>query len=388
MEELEEYSEGYIGGAFHVRFTGGKAVGLLSITEDSLNFFTLTPSESSSAILPIDGLRVKTGGAGGNMIFISHPSLPDWTIYTSDQDILNDPILTSDAEIASQISVIRLAKKKSNLFIIMFLIITAGLIYSIFSLKETVCETLAKQIPVSWENQFGSTILYQFTTSNKMIENPKLSEMMNKIADPILKAIPDKRFDISIYISDDPQINAFALPGGHIVFYSGLLLAARSPEEIAGVLAHETAHVTRQHGIRHLIGTAGIFIMAKALFGDIEGLLGLIINQGTFLINQKYSRDYEREADDAGWDYLVNANVDPRGMLSFFETLKAHKKKSGQDTVEKISDTLSYLSTHPATAERIERLNEKLNQYEHDFPKAYEKLDFSPKEFMSQASEK
>jgi predicted Zn-dependent protease len=132
------------------------------------------------------------------------------------------------------------------------------------------------------------------------------------------------------------------------------LKAARRPEEVAGVLAHELAHVTQKHGFRKIIESAGLMATIQFLFGDASGMLGVITESSRYLLNQKFSRDFEREADDVGWDCLVVARIDPRGMIDFFKTLKLEQEKSNVPV-----DAVSFLSTHPPTKERIGRLEKK-----------------------------
>ncbi len=146
---------------------------------------------------------------------------------------------------------------------------------------------------------------------------------------------------------------------GHIVFHTGLLLFAESAEEVAGVLAHEAAHVTLQHGLRQLISSVGIYALVQAFLGNAEGLLAVIADNGAFLLTQKYSRDYERDADDKGWFYLVNANISPRGMIGFFSSLLEEQEKGTGKDIPGVENTLNFLSTHPTTKERIEHLQEK-----------------------------
>ena len=180
--------------------------------------------------------------------------------------------------------------------------------------------------------------------------------MLEQFTSPFLSRIPEKRYQFKLHIVKNPEINAFALPGGHIVFHSGLILNAKSPEEVIGVLAHETAHVIQQHGLRSLIASTGIFVLAQAFLGDASSLLAVIADKGVFLLTQKYSRDYEREADDKGWEYLIRANINPYGMISFFNMLMENQEKG---ILKHIEGSLNILSTHPATEERIDYLQEK-----------------------------
>ncbi|MFW6236744.1 MAG: M48 family metalloprotease, partial [Desulfovibrionales bacterium] len=98
------------------------------------------------------------------------------------------------------------------------------------------------------------------------------------ITDPVFQGIPETEYDFRVYLARNPEINAFALPGGIIVLNSGLILSATGPDQVAGVLAHEAAHVTLRHGLRQIIGTVGLFALVQALFGDATGLMAVLID--------------------------------------------------------------------------------------------------------------
>ncbi len=338
----------YNGGAFYNGADGDRAFGKIIISLNYLHF----EGETFRSELPLQGIVIKTGGANNRMIFFSHHSIPDCTIFSSDQAILNDKNLKSYSDVIRQIAPIQKGKKEAQIIIIAVMILLAGMIYGIFKLKEPVCSGIAKQIPVSWEEKFGDMIFSQLKSGKQVIDDPEIKDMLEKFTGPLLNRIPEKRYNFKVHIIKDPAINAFALPGGHILFYTGLILNAKSPEEVIGVLAHEAAHVTFQHGLRSLISSTGIFIIAQAFFGDASSLLAVIADKGLFLLTRKYSRDYEREADDKGWDYLIHANINPYGMISFFNILLESQEKG-------ILKDIDILSTHPATEERIEHLQKK-----------------------------
>jgi predicted Zn-dependent protease len=342
----------YTGGAFYNRAEGIRAFGKITVSPNELLF---EGGEFRTA-LPLQGLAVKAGGAGDRMIFFSHSGIPDCTIFTSDHAVLNDGNLRLYADMIRQTALIRKNKKNARIFIIAVMVLLTGMIYGIFKLKEPVCDGIAKQIPASWEEKFGDMVLSRLKSGKQTVDDPEIKNMLEQFTSPFLSRIPEKRYQLKLHIVKDPEINAFALPGGHIVFHTGLILNAKSPEELLGVLAHETAHVALQHGLRSLIASSGIFILAQAFFGDTSGLLAVIADKGLFLLTQKYSRDYEREADDKGWEYLVHANINPYGMIAFFNTLAESQEKG---ILKHIEGSLNILSTHPATEERIDYLQEK-----------------------------
>jgi len=104
--------------------------------------------------------------------------------------------------------------------------------------------------------------------------------------------------------------------------------------------------------LRKTIESLGLVLVLQSLFGDTSGILAMASQSSELLLQQKFSRDFEREADDVGWRYLVTAKIDPRGMIDFFRKLEKEAAKTG-------SAQLTLLATHPATAARIERLEGK-----------------------------
>jgi len=106
-----------------------------------------------------------------------------------------------------------------------------------------------------------------------------------------------------------------------------------------------------------------LYLVIQTFFGDLSGLAGAIVNNSAFLIDRKFSRDFEREADETGWNYLVQAKVNPRGMIEFFKKLSDEEiERSGKDPLNGVANSMAFLSTHPATKERVEHLEAKWKQ--------------------------
>ena len=154
-------------------------------------------------------------------------------------------------------------------------------------------------------------------------------------------------------MTDSPDVNAFALPGGYIFVNYGLIEKAATPEEVAGVLAHEIQHVLKRHGLKNVVGRAGLGLILGLLLGDLEGLGGLIIGASSELAALSFSREQEEEADALGLELLYAANIDPSGLPSFFEKLSAEQESKG-------TALPSFLSTHPDTTERIRVLTAEI----------------------------
>jgi predicted Zn-dependent protease len=151
-------------------------------------------------------------------------------------------------------------------------------------------------------------------------------------------------FQYEFHVAENPAINAFALPGGVIVVHTGLLRAARRPEELAGVLAHEVQHVEQRHSLKAMIKDTGMRGLWAAVSGDLGGTLA---GQAALKLGSlRFSRDAEREADVRGFETLVKLDIDPQGMVDFFGTMS---KQAG-------ASPPAWLSTHPSSEDRQQSL--------------------------------
>lgn len=341
----------YEGAAFDEQFDKGRASGTIEVTHGRVIFI----SSQGTCELLLRGLVIKTGGASERLIFLSHPNLPETSIYTSDHRILENPILLSTPGCQTQILAVRSQKTYGKLIIAGIIVCLIACIYSIYLLKDPLVATIAHQVPVSWENQLGEMVFTQAAAGKRMINDDKIMADLEKMTSPLIEAIDNERYDFRFHIIEEPTLNAFAIPGGHVVLHSGLILRADSSEEVIGVVAHEIAHVTGQHSLRQMISSTGVVLIVQAFFGDMEGILALITQKSAFLLMQKFSRDHEREADEVGFAYLEKARINPEGMITFFEKLKDEHKNA-----QALDETLNFLSTHPTTSNRIEFLRNKL----------------------------
>jgi predicted Zn-dependent protease len=143
-----------------------------------------------------------------------------------------------------------------------------------------------------------------------------------------------------------PIVNAFAAPGGSVVIFRGLLQRTDSPEQLAGVLAHELQHVLQRHSTRAIVQHASSGLLIAALTGDVTGPLAYGLEAARVLGHFRYSREAETEADTEGLKMLLAARVDPAGMIAFFEPPKDTADKHEESAADK------YLSSHPSDRDR------------------------------------
>ena len=332
--------------------------GKIFLSPDAVHFLA---NDQTASSMSLAGLKLEIGGWDNQQVVFSHPNVPDWAYFVSDQKVLDDPVLGSVSQLAQQSAKAKKGRGGNRRWIlaatVIILLCLSPIIYLIANRSE-IARRLASKIPVKWEQDLGESTFTQIRLQGMITNDPVSLAKLEKITVPLLEAVGETKYAFQFHISRDTNINAFAIPGGHVVVNLGLINAAKRPEEVAGVLAHELAHVTQQHSIRNIIEGAGMTLLIQSLLGDAGGLLGVLGEGSSFLLQQKYSRGFEREADDVGWDYMVKAGIDPQGMIDFFKTLQALEK--GSSAVGAMNGSLNFLSTHPATSDRIAHLEQKL----------------------------
>ena len=232
--------------------------------------------------------------------------------------------------------------------------------------RNHIAKGLVQAIPFEIEEKIGDVLIHSVLPNHSRVTDDELLKLLGESLEPLRNALPERYRKFKFYISSSSDINAFALPGGHIVFNRGALKVAKSGHEILGVASHELAHVTERHVMRNVLQGAGIFVLLQAFFGDVTGIIAVIADQGAFLMSRNFSRSMETEADAKGFDYLIQAKIDPRGMALFFKHILNQPSILGE-AGKKVENALEFLSTHPDTASRIteintryERLDEKL----------------------------
>ena len=222
----------------------------------------------------------------------------------------------------------------------------------------------------STEAQIGRAIMRDIRRSGMVVEDPQITEYINEIGHRIAVQTNDGDHDFTFFVVDDPRINAFALPGGYIGVHTGLIEASRNEDELAGVVAHEIAHVTQRHIARAIHASSRQSMLSTALMlgavilgaagGDADIVqAGMAVSQGTAVQQQiNFTRSNEYEADRIGIQALTAAGFDAYGMASFFEVM------SRQETSSPDSRIPDFLRTHPVTTERISEARARATDYE------------------------
>lgn len=221
------------------------------------------------------------------------------------------------------------------------------------------------------ENRIGRAIMAQIRSSGEIVDDPQVTEYINEIGYRIAaQANVDGKHEFTFFVVDSPVVNAFALPGGFIGVHTGLLEATRNEDELAGVLAHEVAHVTQRHIARRIHSTQRQSILSTAIMlgAILAGAAGgassdvmqgaIAVAQGTAAQQQiNFTRANEYEADRVGISALAAAGFDPQGMASFFEVIS-------RGTTPHEFRVPEFLRTHPVSSARIAEARGRARNYE------------------------
>lgn len=221
-------------------------------------------------------------------------------------------------------------------------LIVVGLVLA----RPAIESAAADLVPVSFEERLGAMAYSEYAPRQTVCTDAELQREVEKVLERLVRASGQDRYTFQIRIVDNRAVNALAAPAGHLVVFSGLLKITDSPDELAGVLAHEVQHVLQRHTTKSIVRSAGVAALLSILTGDISGVLHIAGQLGSL----SFARGDEEEADRKGMELLQQARLDPKAMVRVYEKLQ----REGTD----MPGALRYLSTHPNTGDRVRILGE------------------------------
>jgi predicted Zn-dependent protease len=205
------------------------------------------------------------------------------------------------------------------------------------------------------EMAMGKEMAMEWESQARLSEDPVVNHYVNALAQRLVRH-SDAKVPFTVKVVNDDEINAFALPGGYFYVNTGLILAAQNEAELAGVMAHEIAHVAARHATRGMTKSQ-IWNLASIPMVFVGGPIGLAVREVSSVAfpmsTLKFGRDAEREADLLGLEYAYAAGYDPVAFVNFFERLQVNHKKP--------NFMAKAFATHPMNEDRIKRAQAEIN---------------------------
>lgn len=301
---------------------------------------------------PLDTLEVSLGGTDDAHLTLTPRATPGDVLYLERAGLV--PALEAAAAppwFVDQVRGLVAASRRRwvgartlLLAIVVAVVLAAGLL---------VLEARAlalRSVPRDWEVAAGDAAWESHSATVTRVDDAELQAFIEETGRRLLATRAEPApYELRFRLVRDDEVNAFAFPGGIVVVNTGLLTHAATPDEVAGVLAHELAHVLQRHSLEAALDQVGVLV-ALGLLVD-SGASFLELQTALSLLDLKFSRDHEREADAVGFEMLHAAGLDPTAMSAFFERLA----REG----EALPGALRVLATHPASDERAAALAER-----------------------------
>jgi predicted Zn-dependent protease len=209
-----------------------------------------------------------------------------------------------------------------------------------------LADRTAVYLPTEWEVSLGKEIRQQ--TLSSLGEDKNKSKLLRKLlAGYQFRQDESSGFQSEFYVVENMEFNAFAIPGGCIFVHTGALEKLRSTAELMALIGHENGHVQGRHSLRTLARSLGLYGLISFFLGDLSGVAAILLDNARSLQTLSYSRDFEREADAAAFEFLCRNGISTQALPSLMETMQK-ETASGEKVLP------AFLSSHPLTEERLQ----------------------------------
>ncbi|HMI32234.1 MAG TPA: M48 family metallopeptidase, partial [Candidatus Limnocylindrales bacterium] len=195
------------------------------------------------------------------------------------------------------------------------------------------------------ERDIGAKMAAQIRADKKIYSNRVVTDYVNRTGQNIARLSDRPGIPYQFTVIEDKTVNAFALPGGYVYVYTGLLKQLDTQSQLGGVLAHEISHIVARHSVKQLQEGLGLQVLSTLVFGGTSSATRAAVDVGLALVMRGYSRDAEAEADSYGTIYMARAGLNPEGMAQVMDKL-ASLSAGGEGFWENLA------SDHPPAARR------------------------------------
>lgn len=279
-----------------------------------------------------------------NLEFFAHQL--SITRQDSDEQLfINDPIVISEIKNSTSNSIFsfyyqKLVDAGIAIHALIMVGILAIILFVNFVILPEIAENAVNLLPISYDQKLGDTFYDEYLDYSDIDSNR--TQQAQLFIDE-MQFTSDKRYTVTVVESE--MVNAFALPNGAIVVYTGLLDQLESHEEFAALLGHEAAHINLRHSMKMMCRNLSSYLFISAIFSDVNGIISVLAENARQLQSLTYSRSLEEEADQESAKILAQNNIDPIGLKNLFDKLAENSSAYIPE----------FLSTHPISEKRIEQ---------------------------------
>lgn len=298
-------------------------------------------------------VSLSPGGFDGDFVFCRPPDA-SFTIAVNDPRFVAMLAAQPDAFLKAQLAKIashQRGHRRGRWVGIGVVVACVALLIGVVASVPRMLAGSIDALPTSIDHQLGEAAVGQVELAGAEVRDPVVLAFVQEIVGRLEPQAAVEGFEFRVRVVESEDVNAFALPGGRMVVFTGLLRRASSADQVAGVLAHEMAHVTLRHGLRNVAHRAGLVLAIQLLLGDASGWVELAADAAVLAQSNDYSREQESAADAEGVRMLMAAGLDPEGLAGFFRLLE-------EEPGSELTGAMSWLSTHPEHEERIEQVRE------------------------------
>lgn len=341
------------GGVFDPNLPGGRAGVEIECTASGIVAKT---AESREYKISWSALRLTLGGNSGRMWFL-RGATQDPCIFCEDSRFTAALRENAGSDVSQEVTaLLKTGRSQGRRSLMLWILSAAALVLLIWGILiglGFVARKTAQNLPVSFDKKIGDMAWAQMERQEEMTDEAVVSAITT-IVERLKPQISNaKDFDFRVVVVRSSQVNAFALPGGRIAVFTGLLKESSSAEQVAGVIAHEMAHVSHRHSMQAITRSIGLIVGIQILVGDVGGLIALGGDLAARAAMNSYSRDHEREADAAAVLMLHSAGLDPKEYATFFAVMD---KLPGANSIP------HWMSSHPGNQERIENIKKDVEK--------------------------
>ena len=332
------------GGVFSAKLTGGRAGATLYVLPELLRART---DGGEQFDLPYPEVHLELGGASGRMLFCRNPE-HTVTLFCEAPGYIFALTSVAGRHISDKMAPVHrdLARQQRRKFYAAgaLLALLLGLGLGLPPLLRNGLRLLVHSVPYSLDEKLGSAVVGGMDLGGPPLQDPVVVGAVQILLNRLEPHVTLKQAKFTAHVINRDEANAFALPGGQLVVYSGLLRLAQGPDQLAAVLAHEMGHVVHRHGLQRIAQSVGVVATVQFFLGDVGGALALGKELLTVATINNYSRNDESQADTTAVQLLHAAHLDPRALATFFSLLAAQESKAVIP---------SWISSHPALADRL-----------------------------------